>query len=95
VACERLVVESFGFFGLGFFCGAFEFVDDFPFYFYEVFGVAAMLLFLTYTPSIYRVNLWFCHGVHALCVIRMPVMVPAKPVIAAKTSLFHDCKSAK
>jgi len=29
------------------------------------------------------------------CVIRMPVIVPAKPVIAAKTSLFHECKSAK
>jgi len=25
----------------------------------------------------------------------MPVIVPAKPVIAAKTSLFHECKSAK
>ena len=61
MACEGLVVESFGFFGLGFFCEAFEFVDDFLFYFYEVFGVADSLLFLTYTPSIYRFNFWFSH----------------------------------
>lgn len=29
------------------------------------------------------------------CVIRMPVIVPAKPVMAAKTSLFHVRSSAK
>jgi hypothetical protein len=29
------------------------------------------------------------------CEIRMPVMVPVKPVIAAKTSLFHVPKRAK
>jgi len=29
------------------------------------------------------------------CEIKMPVMVPAKPVIVAKTSLFHERKSAK
>ena len=27
--------------------------------------------------------------------MRMPVIVPAKPVMVAKTSLFHVCKSAR
>ena len=27
--------------------------------------------------------------------MRMPVIVPARPVIVAKTSLFHVCKRAK
>jgi hypothetical protein len=58
VACECLVVERFGFFALCFFCYFGELVDDFPFCFYEVFGVAALLRFFVYTPSIYRLKFW-------------------------------------
>ena len=61
VACEGLVVEGFGFFAFRFFCYFGEFVDDFPFCFYEVFGVAALLRFFVYTPFIYRVNWRFGH----------------------------------
>lgn len=32
---------------------------------------------------------------YVFCAIRMPVIVPAKPVMAAKTSLFHAPKSAR
>ena len=52
VACEGLVVEGFGFFAFRFFCYFGEFVDDFPFCFYEVFGASDLLRFFIYTPSI-------------------------------------------
>ena len=29
---------------------------------------------------------------HALCEMNMPVIVPMRPVMALKTSLFHDTK---
>ena len=32
---------------------------------------------------------------YVFCEISIPVIVPAKPVMAAKTSLFHVCKRAK
>ena len=93
MACEGLVVESFVFVVACVFCEVLEFVDDVPFGLDELFDVF-FVCGCGYSPSIYRLNLWFCHGVHVFCVMSMPVIVPVRAVIAEKISLFHLPRNA-
>jgi hypothetical protein len=60
VTCQGLVVKSLFGSVSWFICQFLEFVDDSPFCFYEVFGVAALLRFFDYTPLIYRICMVFC-----------------------------------
>jgi len=93
VSCEGLVVESFVFVVACVFCEVLEFVDDVPFGLDELFDVFFVCGW-SYSPSIYRLNLWFCHGVQAFCVMSMPVIVPVRAVIAENISLFHLPRNA-
>ena len=62
-------------------------------------AVATRLRFFVYTPPIYSINMVVrvivFHSPQVFCEMRMPVIVPAKPVMAAKTSLFHVRSNAR